>query len=213
MAIPNPKNKEKKSEFVSRCIGDTQTSKDFPDQKQRIAVCYSQWDKAKKDAQVIAGEGMSEFLYSAQKTYGGKKRNELKDSDFLFPETRSFPIVSPQDVKDAISNFGRMGGNMSYDEFIKKLYNKAKSKGSEFINAIPESTKKEHKLTASEINIEIEINNGAEDEDESEYCCEDCSYEWSGEKCDVKCCPKCGSSNCSNADDSEMEDSGAEEIS
>ena len=41
--------------------------------------------------------GIQETL-SAQKTYDGKKRSDLKDSDFLFPETRSFPIVSPTDV-------------------------------------------------------------------------------------------------------------------
>jgi len=82
-----------------------------------------------------------------QKTYKGTKRSELKDSDFLFPETRSFPIVTPQDVRDAISNFGRMKGNMTYDAFIKKLYKKAKSKGADFVAAIPEKTKKEHNLS------------------------------------------------------------------
>ena len=73
--------------------------------------------------------------------YGGTKRSELKDSDFLFPETRSFPIVTPQDVPDAISNFGRMGGKMSYDAFLRKLYNKCKNKGPEFVAALPEATK------------------------------------------------------------------------
>jgi hypothetical protein len=82
-----------------------------------------------------------------QQSYKGKKRSELKDSDFLFPEKRSFPIVSPQDVRDAINNYGRMGGGMSYDAFIKKLYNKAKSKGSDFVAAIPEKTRKEHNLS------------------------------------------------------------------
>jgi len=81
-----------------------------------------------------------------QKTYKGTKRSELKDSDFLFPESRSFPIVSPQDVRDAINNYGRMGGKMAYDTFIKKLYQKAKNKGPEFVAAIPESTKKEHNI-------------------------------------------------------------------
>lgn len=83
-----------------------------------------------------------------QSKYGGKKRSELKDSDFLFPETRTFPIVSPMDVRHAINNFGRMKSAMTYDAFIKKLYNKAKNKGSEFVAQIPEKTRKEHKLTS-----------------------------------------------------------------
>jgi hypothetical protein len=84
---------------------------------------------------------VTEQIIAAQKTYSGKKRSELKDSDFLFPETRSFPIVSPQDVKDAISNFGRYGGKMSYQAFLKRLYEFAKKKGAEFVNALPETSK------------------------------------------------------------------------
>ncbi|NBX73480.1 MAG: hypothetical protein EBQ89_04190 [Alphaproteobacteria bacterium] len=88
--------------------------------------------------------GIQESIKSAQttqKTYKGQKRSDLKDSDFLFPETRSFPIVTPQDIPDAISNFGRMKGNMSYDAFLNKLYKMAKRKGPEFIAALPEATK------------------------------------------------------------------------
>lgn len=84
---------------------------------------------------------IQEHLGAEQKTYKGKKRNELKDSDFLFPDSRSFPIVTPQDIPDAISNFGRMKGQMSYDEFIKKIYNMAKRKGPAFVAALPEATK------------------------------------------------------------------------
>jgi hypothetical protein len=73
--------------------------------------------------------------------FGGKKRSELKDSDFLFPEDRSFPIVVPKDVRDAVRNFGRSKKNISYDAFIKKLYNKAKNKGPDFVAAIPKATK------------------------------------------------------------------------
>jgi hypothetical protein len=66
MPLVKPKNKEKKSEFVSRCIGDTQSNKDFPDQKQRIAVCYSQWDKAKKEASASVELNDDEFLVFAE---------------------------------------------------------------------------------------------------------------------------------------------------
>ena len=78
---------------------------------------------------------------AAQMRYGGKKRSDLKDSDFLFPETRSFPIVTTRDVADAISNFGRMKGDMSYDAFLKKLYEFAKKKGPEFVKALPMASK------------------------------------------------------------------------
>lgn len=84
---------------------------------------------------------LNQITEAAQKTYKGIKRSDLKDSDFLFPETRSFPIVTPQDIPDAISNFGRMKNKMSYDEFLNKLYKMAKRKGKEFINAIPDASK------------------------------------------------------------------------
>lgn len=86
-----------------------------------------------------------DFTSAYQAKFGGTKRSNLKDSDFLFPESRSFPIMTEQDVRDAISNFGRMKGSMSYEAFLKKLYNKAKSKGLE--GGIPESTKKKFNLS------------------------------------------------------------------
>ena len=90
----------------------------------------------------------SQKIKAAQKIYDGKKRKDLKDSDFLFPDTRSFPIVTPADVPDAISNFGRMKGDMTYEAFLKKLYNFAKKKGPEFVKALPEASKE--KLNISE---------------------------------------------------------------
>jgi hypothetical protein len=47
MPLPSPKGSEKQSDFVSRCMGTSVMKNDFPDQKQRAAVCYSQWRKAK----------------------------------------------------------------------------------------------------------------------------------------------------------------------
>tara|TARA_R100000008_G_scaffold86724_1_gene81136 strand:- start:1463 stop:2527 length:1065 start_codon:yes stop_codon:yes gene_type:complete len=83
---------------------------------------------------------------AAQKFFGGKKRSNLKDSDFLFPGNRSFPIVTPADVPDAVSNFGRMSGNMSYDEFKRKLVTFVKKKGAKFVAALPNTIKKEFDL-------------------------------------------------------------------
>ena len=79
----------------------------------------------------------------AGEMYGGKKRSDLKDSDFLFPQSRSFPIVTPQDIPDAISNFGRMKGQMDYKTFLRKLYNMAKRKGPSFVAALPDASKEQ----------------------------------------------------------------------
>jgi hypothetical protein len=54
MPMPNPKKSEKQDDFVSRCMGDETMNKEFPDQKQRAAVCYSQFKKA--DANIEASE-------------------------------------------------------------------------------------------------------------------------------------------------------------
>lgn len=144
MPIPKPKKNEKEQAYMGRCM--PAIKEEFTSQDQRVAVCLTTFRKGKnKKSEAIEIDITDNAAY--QKTYKGEKRSELKDSDFLFPETRSFPIVSPQDVRDAISNFGRMKSDMTYDTFIKKLYNKAKNKGPEFIAAIPESTKKEHNLS------------------------------------------------------------------
>jgi hypothetical protein len=49
MPLPSPKKKETEQEFVSRCMGDDMMNQDFKDQKQRAAVCYSQYKKRIKN--------------------------------------------------------------------------------------------------------------------------------------------------------------------
>lgn len=42
MPIPKPKPKEKKEEFINRCMSDSTMVNDYPDEKQRYAVCLTQ---------------------------------------------------------------------------------------------------------------------------------------------------------------------------
>ena len=67
--------------------------------------------------------------------YGGKTRSELKDSDFLDPTRRSFPVVTCQNVKDAVSTWGLYKGKMSFETFKTRLTKKAKKLGCE--SALP----------------------------------------------------------------------------
>ena len=49
MPLPTPKKDEDQKTFISRCAGDTTMNKDYPDTKQRVAVCYSQWKNKDKE--------------------------------------------------------------------------------------------------------------------------------------------------------------------
>jgi hypothetical protein len=53
MPIPTPHKNEKQGEFIPRCMGDTVMKKDYSDQKQRLAVCFSAWRKAKGKRNVL----------------------------------------------------------------------------------------------------------------------------------------------------------------
>ena len=48
MPLPTRRKDEEKSDFMSRCVSDPKMLKEFPDIKQRIAVCVSQNKKKKK---------------------------------------------------------------------------------------------------------------------------------------------------------------------
>ena len=48
MPLPTKNDGEEKNEFVRRCMGDDIMKKEFPDGKQRTAVCFSQYKKVKK---------------------------------------------------------------------------------------------------------------------------------------------------------------------
>jgi hypothetical protein len=41
--MPKPGKTEKQDEFIARFMGDKAMVKEYPDQKQRYAVCMSQW--------------------------------------------------------------------------------------------------------------------------------------------------------------------------
>ena len=166
MPIPQPKKNEKQNDYMGRCM-DFLSKEDRTKrpQKQKVAICLNTYrgpqKKAKAeieldiknpDLNIQNNSNKQEILEvdiseteAYQKMYKGQKRSELKDSDFLFPEDRSFPITTTQDVRDAINNFGRMKKAMSYETFIKKLWNKAKSKGLQA--GVPKSTVEKYNLS------------------------------------------------------------------
>lgn len=48
MPLATPKQGEKQDAFVDRCMSNDTMKEEFPDNKQRLAVCFSQWKKKKQ---------------------------------------------------------------------------------------------------------------------------------------------------------------------
>ena len=43
MPLPKPNPGEKQKDFMSRCISNPTMVKEYTEQSQRIAICYTQW--------------------------------------------------------------------------------------------------------------------------------------------------------------------------
>jgi hypothetical protein len=63
MPLPQPRDKEKKSAFVSRCVTELSDKKEFKDSKQRVAVCYNIFKEAKSKASVVLSTEEDETLF------------------------------------------------------------------------------------------------------------------------------------------------------
>lgn len=70
MPLPKPKNKEKRSDFIGRCVSEVAKDPKFKDNKQRVAICYTQFKEAKASADGVVSlandDEMLLFSESAQ---------------------------------------------------------------------------------------------------------------------------------------------------
>lgn len=74
---------------------------------------------------------------------GGVDRDELEDDDFVIPESRNFPIVTPADVGDAVAAWGRYKGDVTFETFKRRLTALCQRKGKTFVAALPAAWKEE----------------------------------------------------------------------
>ena len=45
MPIPKPDQDEKMTEFLNRCMSDEVMKTEFPNERQRMAICAKEWSK------------------------------------------------------------------------------------------------------------------------------------------------------------------------
>ena len=74
-------------------------------------------------------------------SYG--ERKDLKDSDFVFSETKTMPIMVAEDVMAAVRSFGRSRYRNQFASFKRRLTALARRKG--FESSLPENWKEEMK--------------------------------------------------------------------
>lgn len=80
--MPDPGEKETHEEWMSRCMGDEEQRRSFPDEAQRQAVCESKWRQHMKDDATnqapMPEEGESESEYMARCQDGGHSERECR---------------------------------------------------------------------------------------------------------------------------------------
>lgn len=59
--MPTPRKGERRTDFLSRCMGSEEARKDFPKQAQRYAFCNSQWDR--RDANDAERSVVNRFVH------------------------------------------------------------------------------------------------------------------------------------------------------
>jgi hypothetical protein len=91
-----------------------------------------QKDKAEKSGKKATG-----WQRNVGKT--GVYRSEIKSSDFVMPDVRKFPVVTPNDVQDAVQAWGMYKGDMSFETFKKRLIALAKRKGDAYYKKLPKA--------------------------------------------------------------------------
>lgn len=92
MPLAKPHKGQNKKAFIAECAGDTNTRKEFPDQKQRLAYCYSAWERKKETAAYIISTASDEFIYGAEAT---DKDSRKLNKPFRLPSgsTKKFGVV------------------------------------------------------------------------------------------------------------------------
>lgn len=101
MPIPKPKNKEKKNEFVQRCISELAKDSKYKDNDQRVAICYQQWGDASKEAGGSIEFGNEEILLEVIEAddeqeitadnFYSPSEEEYCDAEFI--ETEEFEVI------------------------------------------------------------------------------------------------------------------------
>lgn len=110
-----------------------------------------------EDAQPIAeDEMMTADKAIEDRNTTPAQREDMPAGDFVIPETTNFPIVTPGDIPAAVSSWGRYEGDVTFEEFKRRLIALAQRKGPEFVARLPQEWKDELAALDDAAKIEAE---------------------------------------------------------
>jgi len=83
--IPSPKKDESEDDFISRCVGNTTMKEDFPDQEQRLAVCFDSFRGSSKHGkdEKKRKKKMKSNMITFKAEIGKSRREKFNDIEHL----------------------------------------------------------------------------------------------------------------------------------
>jgi HK97 family phage prohead protease len=120
MPLVKPRDKEKREDFMSRCMSDDKTTSEYPKATQRLAVCSSQYENSKKEKYTMSDiEKMGEAIKTLTDVISAK---ENKPKDEMEKEARAEDMFSnEEDALDKAKEIGCVGTH-SMDKDGKTIY-------------------------------------------------------------------------------------------
>jgi len=120
MPLVKPRDKEKREDFMSRCMSDDKTTSEYPKATQRLAVCSTQYENSKKEKYTMSDiEKMGEAIKTLTDVISAK---ENKPKDEMEKEVRAEDMFSnEEDALDKAKEIGCVGTH-SMDKDGKTIY-------------------------------------------------------------------------------------------
>lgn len=128
---------------------DRNIKKIAPMSRQRAMEIVLQWAQSNPDHPSMVYESMENMLMNGEipdalaalvdRNTTPAQREEMPAGDFVIPETRNFPVVTPDDIPAAVSSWGRYEGSITFDVFKRRIIRLAQRKGAEFVAKLPQA--------------------------------------------------------------------------
>jgi len=120
MPIPSRKKDEDRQAFVSRCMGDDVMKKDYPDSKQRIAVCLNQ---VKKDTKASILEEVQDNLFETNANWDEEWNefvSEIEIIETVYDEEGNVIAAEKKGKKVNLNKpFRTPGGPKKFSVYVK----------------------------------------------------------------------------------------------